>query len=107
MPFDFELPEDLLRHLGIDYYRIHTGVYKTQEDNEYIMVDVWKQHRAKQRNEGRKGISGIEEYSEFIHVGSMAGVEISLPLFLLIGGWYLGRPKDLFANSAVVSVKRG
>jgi len=40
MPFDFELPEDLLRHLGIDYYRIHTGVYRIQEDNEYIMVDV-------------------------------------------------------------------
>lgn len=41
MPFDFDLPEDLLRYLGLDYYRINTGVYKIQDDGEYIIVDVW------------------------------------------------------------------
>ncbi len=40
MPVDFELPVELLREIGIDYYRIHAGVYQVQENNEYIMVDV-------------------------------------------------------------------
>ena len=40
MPFPFELPPELLKSLGIEKYRIHSGVYMIQEDKEHIMVDL-------------------------------------------------------------------
>lgn len=39
MSTPFELPSDLLKVLGIDYYRIAPGNYPIQEDHEYITVD--------------------------------------------------------------------
>jgi len=40
MSDSFELPVELLKSLGLDYYKINSGAYPVLEDNEYIMVDV-------------------------------------------------------------------
>lgn len=40
MPSPFDLPCDLLKTLGLDYYRIQAGAYSVQEDTEFLMVDV-------------------------------------------------------------------
>ncbi len=40
MPSPFELPADLLKMLGIDYYNILSGAYLVQEDHEYYILDV-------------------------------------------------------------------
>lgn len=39
MPAALDLPIDLLRYLGIDQYRIHSGKYPIYEDNDFIRVD--------------------------------------------------------------------
>jgi len=39
MPFTFELPSIVLHKLGIEYYKIHSGLYPVQEDHDFIRVD--------------------------------------------------------------------
>lgn len=34
----FDLPSVVLKKLGIDFYRINPGVYRVQEDSEFVQV---------------------------------------------------------------------
>jgi len=34
----FELPSVVLRKLGLDYYRINPGIYRVQEDADFVQV---------------------------------------------------------------------
>ena len=38
MPYNFELPPVVLHKLGIDHYRIHSGLYSVAEDRDFIKV---------------------------------------------------------------------
>lgn len=35
-----ELPAEILKQLGIDYYAVSSGVYQVYEDTSFMMIDV-------------------------------------------------------------------
>lgn len=39
MPFPYDLPTVVLLKLGIESYKIHTGLYPIQEDRDFIKID--------------------------------------------------------------------
>ncbi len=40
MPDAIDLPPDVLKRLGITFYRIHSGYYPVLENEHFIMIDL-------------------------------------------------------------------